>query len=166
MQRRRLDFGSFEAVAADIHHLHAAGYTQLGGWDLTQICDHLTRHMRMSLEGFPFQFPWIVRKVLGPALLKPLVLRTHWIPAGIRAPRPLVPQRSQAEPAAVEALTEMLHRVRNHPGPFQPNPLLGRISNAQWRRVHLVHSSHHLSFLVPHEVSPYTQRRETVVTDD
>lgn len=166
MERRNLDFDRFEAVSADIHHLHAAGYTQVGSWDLSRVCDHLTRYMRMSLEGFPFQLPWVLRRLVGPAILKPLVLWTHWLPAGARAPQALVPLRSLQEPGAVEAAIEMLHRVRNHPGRFAPSPLFGQMSNSQWRRIHLIHASHHLSFLVPSEAAPAQEQRQTVVTDD
>lgn len=166
MKRRKLDFDRFEAVAADIHHLHAAGYMQVGSWDLSRICDHLTRYMRMSLEGFPFAFPWVLRRLVGPAILKPLVLWKHWVPAGAKAPPPLVPEQSPQESAAVEAAVEMLRRVRNHPGRFAPSPLFGEMSNSQWRRVHLIHASHHLSFLVPSEVAPAQEQRQTVVTDD
>jgi hypothetical protein len=166
MERRKLNFGRFESVAADINHLHTAGYTQVGSWDLSQACDHLTRYMRMSLEGFPFEFPWVMRRLVGPAILKPLVLWTHWLPAGAKAPRPLVPERSPQEPAAVEAVIEMLHRVRNHPDRFAPSPLFGELSNSQWRQVHLIHASHHLSFLVPSEAAPVPQQRQTLVTDD
>lgn len=167
MKRRKLDFDRFESVTADIHHLRAAGYVQLGSWDLSRICDHLTRYMRMSLEGFPFEFPWVLRRLMGPAILKPLVLWTHWLPAGTKAPAPLVPQQRPAQEAeAVEAAVEMLHRVRNHPGRFAPSPLFGAMSNAQWRQVHLIHASHHLSFLVPNEAAPARELPRTVVTDD
>lgn len=152
MQRRKLDFDRFEAVASDIHHLHDVGYTQLGTWDLSQVCDHLTRFMRMSLEGFPFRLPWVARALVGPVILKPMVLWMHWLPAGAKAPQPLMPARSPQEEPAVRTLAEMLRRVRNHPGRFCPSPLFGRLSNSQWRRIHLIHASHHLGFLVPHEV--------------
>ncbi len=167
MDQRKLRFGRFEAVTTDIQHLHEAGYMQLGDWNLAQICDHLTRFMRMSLEGFPFQFPWIVRRVLGPLVLKPLVLWTHWIPTGAKAPPVLMPHRTPQEQPAVQTMTEMLHRARNHPGEFHPSPLFGRLSNPQWRKVHLIHASHHLGFLVPNEVDAARQEpSQASFTDD
>lgn len=150
---RPLGFASIDAVAEDVDRLRCDGYVRLGNWDLARICEHLATLMRFSLEGFPFHFPWILRRVVGPLVIKPWMLRTRRFPSGVDAPKEMVPTGQLGEEQAVEAFKAMLWRVRDHRGEFQPSPLLGPLTPEQWRQIHMIHAAHHLRFLVPKNVS-------------
>ena len=148
-KRRPLDFQTLAEVQADVSWLVEAGYDRLGDWSLAQVCDHLTLFMRQSLEGFEFRLPlplqWIGRRVALP-----LTLRRRRMPAGMRSPSSLLPPTTQTgDREAVDRLSLMLDRVSQHGGELEPSPLFGRMSREQWRQIHLIHASHHLSFLIP-----------------
>ena len=154
---RRLDFQSFDEVIADVRQLEL-GYDRAGQWTLGQNADHLVKFMRFSLEGFPgFHLPGpLTALVRRYALDKKRLSRP--MPRGMRTPaflRPDSPPEGNMQAirahdhAAAERLVEMLKRVKYHAGEWHPSPLLGRLTPAMWRLVHLKHASHHLGFLVP-----------------
>ncbi|MGB7158710.1 MAG: DUF1569 domain-containing protein [Tepidisphaeraceae bacterium] len=159
MKRRRLRFDSFDALIDEIDRLHACGYERTGAWDLPRACEHLTRVMRSSLEGFgDMPVPWIVR-AFGRFVFKPTILLTGRMPGGFPTARAMVAEDDDIRPAsaAVSHCIATIREVRDHAGAFHPSPLFGRLSPRQWRRMHLIHAAHHLSFLVPRD-----ERRRTV----
>ncbi len=147
--RRKLEYHNFCEVMEDLDRLRAGGYVRAGRWDLAQTCEHLATFMEMSLTGFTFKFPpgW---RLLGATVLKRLTLWTRSLPQGFKAPPELIPQSELTEGAAVAALKDMLCRVRTARR-FAPSPLFGRMNPEQWRRIHLIHCAHHLSFVVPNQ---------------
>jgi hypothetical protein len=147
MERRNLDFHDFNSVVDDIDQLHKRGYTKAGQWDLSQICEHLAKVMRLSIEGFGFKGAWYIR-ALAP-LIKRRFFKTRRMPTGFQAPGVLMPRNLGEEAQAVASCKEQLDRVRNYPGEFQPSPFFGRLSPEEWRQLHLIHAAHHLSFLIP-----------------
>ena len=148
VSRRKLDLRDFDAVAAEVDRLLAHGYDRAGNWSLAQACDHLSTFMRMSLEGFPLRVPWIISGFLGPLVVKRLTLWTRSIPAGYKTPQPLEPTSAADDAAAVLTFKDVLQRVWAA-AQLHPSPLFGRMTPEQWREIHLIHASHHLSFLVP-----------------
>src|SRR5262245_4670699 len=118
MQRRQLDFHDFDSVAAEIDRLQKNGYDKVGRWDLGVTCDHLSKVMQMSMEGFGFKGPWYFRLVIGP-LIKGRFFRKRTMPEGFQAPKRVLPSEQVDEKAAVTGCKELLTRVRNHPGEFQ-----------------------------------------------
>lgn len=149
MKRRKLKFTALEQVAVDVDLLHRAGYGRVGNWTLAQVCDHLTKFMVMSLDGFPVKMPWPIRAVMGPYFLKPLTLWSEWIPAGVQGPAVMMPTAPPGEAQAVERCKQALLRVQEFAGSFHPSPLFGEMTPGQWRKIHLIHAAHHLSFLLP-----------------
>ena len=147
MPRRQLDFHDFASVASDIDQLGKTGYSQVGKWNLFRTCDHLAKTMRMSLEGFPNNAPWYLRYLVAP-LVKGRFFRTRRMPEGFKAPAGLDPSDAGDEQAAAQLCKDFLNRVRDA-REFQPHPVFGRLSPEEWRQVHLIHSAHHLSFLIP-----------------
>src|SRR5262245_1035867 len=148
MQRRPLDFHDFDSVVTEIDRLQKNSYDKAGQWDLGLTCDHLNKVMRGSLEGFPFKGPWFFRVFLGP-IFKGLLFKQRRMREGFKAPSALIPSPALNENAVVSDCKNLLARVRDHQGDFHPNPFLGRLSPEEWRQLHLIHSAHHLSFLVP-----------------
>jgi hypothetical protein len=148
MDRRDLDFKDLDALAADVQGLTDNGYERAGKWDLAQTCEHLTTAMVQSMDGFSFQGPWLVRKVIGPIFFKRLT-KTRKIKAGINAPLGFVFEPGDDQVSAVDQFQQALTRVKQHQGDFQPHPIFGRLTPEQIRQFHLIHSAHHLSFLIP-----------------
>ena len=147
-KRRHLDFHSWPEVLADIDHLHRSGYQRAGNWDLSQILDHVGEGLRTAVHGFDHRGPWIVRKLIGPIILK-RILQQRRMKAGIKVPDWWLPGPTHDESDAVNRFRADLtafEELKNEP---QPHPFFGPLSKSKWTDLVQVHASHHLSFLVP-----------------
>ena len=113
-----------------------------------KICQHLTITMDRSLNGFTFRAPWVVRKLIIP-FFKKKFFRTRAIRPGLKAPADMVAKPGQDEAEAVSQFKQMVDRVDQFPGPFQTHPFFGRLTDDEWRQFHLIHISHHFSFVAP-----------------
>ena len=149
MAERRLElrFASYEDVIADIENLAAGEYERTGGWTLGQICRHLSYYFRGSLEGFSGMLPWIVRVTVGRMALGGMLREPIRKAGGATAPRSVFPADSVDRPAVDEAIA-LLRRLSVEENELHPSALFGQLTSEQWRKVHLNHASHHLSFLV------------------
>lgn len=161
-RRRALCFECPADAIAEIHRLQQSGYEACGRWNLADICSHLSYYLRGSLEGFDFRLPWIVRALIGRLMLR-RVLRRGRMPVGVPTVPASAPKRPKAgdavavsasEPTAPEtcnAIRECCALLERFESTQQvhPSPLFGRMTVDEWRRLHLIHAAHHLSFLIP-----------------
>ena len=145
--RRSLAFADLGAVLADLDRL-AAGHATVGRWSLAQICDHLTRAIRGTL----------IRPPAGPTpdptpeqdALRAAFFRDPTIPTEIPLPsEALAPHPAADLATATAALRDAIDRLRAHPGPLRPHPILGPLTVDEWRAFHANHAAHHLGFAVP-----------------
>src|SRR4051794_4089516 len=90
LQRREIDFRSFEEVRRDIDRLCASGYERAGNWDLGQVCGHLAIALEESITGYPNRWPWVMRKLVRWFALKNLFV-TRRIRTGLKIPVRYVP---------------------------------------------------------------------------
>lgn len=150
MKRRSLALNDFDALAGEAERLGETGYEKVGRWNLAQACEHLAIVMEGSLDGFAFPpASWFWRRVLGPVLIR-VTVWTDWMPEGLPCPDPsFAPGGRMTDTEAVARFRRACQRVRDWPGEFHAHPILGRIKPAHWKRIHLVHARHHLSFLLP-----------------
>ena len=158
--RRELDFRSFDEVSADVAALAAAPYTRCGNWDLATVCDHLTKTIEAGLENQPARFPlWlrVVAPVLGPVIFR-RILKKRRFPTGVKAPANLVPNESCDCADAVTRLNAALARAADFRGPLSRHPIFGRATVEQWQDAMMIHSAHHLSFLIPNEATKNATR--------
>ena len=88
-ERRTLDFARLDDVMPEVDRL-LAGHATVGNWSLGQICNHLARVFRMSVEGSTVNAPWLIRATLGP-VVKRKVLREGSVATGIKTPDIFVP---------------------------------------------------------------------------
>jgi hypothetical protein len=147
MNRRPLDFRTFDEVRADLDRLRA-GYQKGGNWSLGQVCNHLAIFVRGSLDGFTGpRPPWFLR-MIGPFLLRRMI-KNRRMPEGVKVPAHFQPQASAEDSREVQELQDLLRRFEKHQGPLHPSPLGGELSYDTWRELHLIHCAHHLSFLQP-----------------
>jgi len=144
-----LAFASLDHVILDVEQL-LAGHITVGSWSLGQICDHLARSIIYSLEGFPVRAPWLLRKTLGPLLLR-RILRSGRFVEGMKAPPPYQPKPIADARDEAEALRAAIRRFTSHDGPLVEHPLAGAVSRSDWERFHCIHCAHHLSFVLPVE---------------
>ncbi len=147
MERRSLRFCTYDEAIAEIERLRDSSYEPLGQWNLGRTCWHLSYYMRGSLEGYSFRLPWLVRKLLGRPMLR-RVLRSGRLPSGGRTIPASVPGPDIDEPAAIAEAIELLGRLENHTGELHPSPLFGSLTADECRTLHLLHTAHHLGFLV------------------
>lgn len=161
VERRMLDFATVSEAIADARRLAEVGYDRAGQWTLAQACDHLSKFMRYSLDGFPRRFlPWPLNSLARMMLLNERTMGRP-MPSGMRAPGFLQPSAVEtsnadlsrrADHEAVERFAQQFERAeaRRATGEaFHPSPIFGLMSPELWMRVHLKHASHHLGFLVP-----------------
>ena len=76
------------------------------------------------------------------------ILASGKLPSGIEAPAPAIPP-SDADESAIDMLTATLKRFDNYTEPMAPHRLFGHLSDADLRKLNLIHCAHHLSYLVP-----------------
>ena len=148
VERRRLDFHSWAEALADIDHLRAVGYLRAGNWDLSQILDHVGEGLRTAVRGNEHQGPWIIRKIIGPIILK-RILKQRRMQAGVKVPKWWLPGPAQDESAAINRFRSDLSTFQATQTPLHPHPFLGKMSKPQWDELALLHAAHHLSFLTP-----------------
>jgi Protein of unknown function (DUF1569) len=153
-ERRALALSGLDQMMPEVDRLLSAGYAPAGNWSLGQTCKHLTETMAGSMEGFP-PIPFPNRAIL--AVLRPLIgrtlkaqlLRSGTMKAGLPLPKKFVPKPGMDDRAEAEALRAMARMYASYSGPMAPHPMFGAMTRAEWDRVHLIHTTHHLSFLVP-----------------
>jgi hypothetical protein len=146
--RRDLRLHSFDEAIAEVQRLRDRGYTPQGKWSLSQACDHLTKTMRVGLDGSMTRMPWLVRKMVWP-LSRWVLWRGKMMP-GAPAPAPVLPSEVRDDPAAIELCLATLAEARDRVDPIPPYVLCDGLSLEDWKRLMVIHAQHHLSFLQPH----------------
>lgn len=147
-KRRHLDLHSLDEVIAEVQRLRDGDYKPTGNWNLAQIGDHLSETIRVGIDGDEKRFPWILRKVAWHVLAH--ARRTRRMFNGAPTIPRLVPEPLEADdPAKIDRLIASLEEARDFAGPLPPYPLCDGLSLEQWKDLMVVHSQHHLGFLVP-----------------
>jgi Protein of unknown function (DUF1569) len=129
-------------------HLLDVGYEPRLKWNLGQVCRHLAMTLEMSRRGFPEMKVPLALKLSRP-VLRVFLLGLGRMPAGV----PTVPM---LDPGEVGYDSDGLRVLKRETEQFQQladdrkmpaSPLLGRMTKAQWERLHLVHAAHHFRWL-------------------
>jgi hypothetical protein len=147
--RRKLQFSSLDDVVADAEKcVHSPNTKMLGNWQLDRILGHLSKAMNGSIDGMDLKAPLIVRLV-GP-WLKKRILNNGMAP-GIKLSKPneqeLYPNVSSAQ-LALEDLRKAASRLRTEKLGAR-HPVFGRMTDAEWIKLHLRHAELHLSYALP-----------------
>ena len=150
LHRRQLDFKSWPETLTDIDHLRRVGYDRAGNWDLSQIVEHVGEGLRTALRGTNHRAAWIIRKLLGPIVLR-RILRQRRMKAGIKVPQWWLPGPTHDESAAIDGFRADLSAFQEMTTDPFPHPFFGAITRQQWNDLALIHAAHHLSFLVPRD---------------
>jgi hypothetical protein len=145
--RRALSFDSLDQVMPEVDRL-LQGHETVGRWSLGQICNHLSKTLIWSVEGFPGRAPWLLRKLVAPRVLRK-VLKEGKLPEGAKVPDWVLPRPGLDDRAEAEALRAAIRLYTGHTGPLEPHPFFERLDRAQADRLNCIHCAHHLSFARP-----------------
>jgi len=148
LHRRHLDFKSWPDLWADVDQLCQAHYDRAGNWDLSQILEHVGEGLRTASHGLDHQGPWIVRKFVGPMILK-RILQQRRMKAGIKVPKWWLPGPSHDETAAVDQFRSQVSEFQGMTSTPFAHPFFGPLTKQQWNDLALIHAAHHLGFLIP-----------------
>ena len=147
MARRQLDLYALDQLETELDRLLTNGCVTVGQWDLAQICQHLSRSVNSTLEHVPLQVPLMMRMLLGP-LMKRVVFKHRRFKDALKVPAGLEPGPAGDDPQkAADELKQIMRRLADFPGPWPDHAVFGRLSPEQWLDFHLIHASHHLSFI-------------------
>lgn len=153
-KRRTLRFDTWEEVFADIENLQSTGYdhASYGKLKLGPMCVHLARVLEGAVSGFPKVFSWPFRIIARWLFLsrmlahKPMNLRVRTDPS-------MEPPTDITDEEGVARFRHAIDAFRNHTGEYEPHLVFGKLTREQWLHQVLWHTEHHLSFLIPREVS-------------
>jgi len=148
--RPNLGFDTIDDAIADLHRLRD-GYAQGGNWTLAQVCWHLNVATRARMRVGPFEPNTPDQDARAPVFAK--ILAEGRLPEGLVAADTMVPP-ADADPTSVAQFVEALERLKAHPGPFAPHRLFGHMNDDDSRRQILIHSAHHLRYLLPAKPAP------------
>jgi hypothetical protein len=148
MDRRTLRLASLDDAVRDARALLAAGYQRAGTWSLGQNCHHLGTVITLSMDGFPWRLWWPLNAIIRWWMLGS-ILRHEPMHRRVSSPKFMMPPDAVEDAAGVEMFAAAVDRFTAHDGKLHPSPIFGTLTREQWREVHLWHSEHHLSFLIP-----------------
>ncbi|MHC4063903.1 MAG: DUF1569 domain-containing protein [Planctomycetota bacterium] len=143
--RRKVRLTSYQEILAEVERL-APAHRTLGDWSLAQICHHLADTQEISLQD-PASDPGaasLSRALVGRLALAVLL----WFRTIPERQLDVSPPRSTDLAEAIDRLRGSVERIATRPFPAA-HPIFGRLSQGQWRRFHIYHAAHHLSFVVP-----------------
>lgn len=153
-RRRKLRFETVDDAIAEAARLVAAGkegrLARAGNWSLGRTLGHLATWANFAFEGYPpevnapLPVRLIARAMRGRVLNKGMM-------AGVkigRLPGGTVGLEEVPADVGLERFTTALRRLANSP-PTADNPLLGKLTHAQWIQLNLRHAELHLSHQVP-----------------
>ena len=127
----------------------AAGeYQTLGKWSFGQILEHLAVAFDCSVDGFPFQAPWVLRKLVAPFIKNRFI--TKPMPSGFKLPS----KAGELLPGDVSVEEGFAHLKQAIAGyetetPNALHPMFGRMARQEWISLGLRHAELHMSFVRP-----------------
>jgi hypothetical protein len=144
--RRTLRFDSLQAALEDAERLAMGPHRTVGAWSLAEIVEHLARTLDGFYDGFGFQAPWWIRRLVGPLIIRRFL--TKGMPSGFRLKGDslaLVPSSEVELHAAMEHFRRATARLERET-PSHAHPGFGMMSHEDVRSLHLRHCELHLSF--------------------
>lgn len=151
MNRRSLHYESLGEFLVDAQCL-AQGTTQtLGNWTLAQIFDHVSRSLRVAVEGTDAWFPWPARCVLRFARRK---IMSRPMKPGFHVPRNLEQVLRPGEGLTADESLQNLHEAIcrfQSASQLARHPAFGKLTRDEWQQLTLRHAELHMSFVIPDE---------------
>lgn len=149
-KKRHLDFSQADQVISEIESLRRSGYVKTKNWNLTQICEHLSKTMTGGMDGFGFRMPWILRATVIKWVFNRM-LRTRKMTSGptIKRLKPTASDTAEDD-QVIDGCIEAIGRAEAFDGSLDDYPFLDNLNPDDWRQFMWMHAAHHLGFLHPH----------------
>ncbi|MBT6494439.1 MAG: DUF1569 domain-containing protein [Planctomycetaceae bacterium] len=150
-RRRDVQYLSLDDFRADVERLAATSVRTVGDWSFGQILVHLAKTIGFSLDGFPFQSPWLVRKLVTLFLKNRLLHKK--LPSGFKLPkkgRGLLPEPDTTVEEGTRMILAALDRLQREI-PRAAHPALGQLTPEEWQSLHLRHAELHMSFALSND---------------
>ena len=144
-RRAGLRFETEDDVVDEVRRLRR-GHAQAGAWSLAQVCCHLDKSVQSRMQPGPFPPTTPEQEARRDVLQQ--ALRNERLPDGIPAPDHMMPPTDCGDDA-IDSFLATCERFKSFPGPIAPHRLFGHLSDADARRLNLIHCAHHLSYLTP-----------------
>lgn len=149
--RRAISLTTLDELRAEVRRVAAAERAgkvrRSGNWSVGTILGHLAFWQHTVFDGIPGPTPPLMIRLLGPILLKPMLLKG--LPAGFRMPK-VEAGTYGCEPMSVDdgerKLLAAIDRLERGTPPPR-HAILGKLTREQWIQMHLRHAELHLSFL-------------------
>lgn len=149
-RKRTIDLQNADEVIAEIERLRTWGYTPTKRWNLSQVCQHLTKTMEGEMSGLGFRIPWLLRRTVGTWLTR-RVLSKRTMPSVPTLPSLQPDHRETDDDSLVDECVVSVRRCEEFDGSLRDYPFVDGLTHDQWRQFMWIHASHHLSYLVPTE---------------
>ncbi len=106
---------------------------------------HCAQSIEYSLTGFPTQRGLVVRKLIGPLLLRKY-LQKGFLTHDTEAPIPGAPEVSAdlSFSDGIERLRAAIAQFRSHSGILAPHFAFGKVSREDYEKLHAMHLADHL----------------------
>jgi hypothetical protein len=154
VNRRDVHYESLSDFLVDAERQAAGGAHCLGNWSLAQIFDHLSRSLRVAVDGTDAQFP-------GPARFLLHLIRKRFfsrpMKPGFHVPEKLEkvlrPGDGLATERSLQGLRAAVSRFETA-AELTVHPAFGRLTRDEWLQLTLRHAELHMSFVVPERPLP------------
>ncbi len=149
IERRRVEYATLAEFLDDAEQTAAREHQTAGNWTYGQILEHLTTAINSSIDGFSFRGPWLIRKLVAPFIKNSLL--TKPIKPGFRLPKSAESYLPSADATTEDALKNLRTAIARIAveKPEAEHPLLGPLTDEEWKALHLRHAELHMSFVVP-----------------
>jgi hypothetical protein len=147
--RRPVRYHDLSEVLAEAEQFAATDTQTLGNWTLAQIFDHLSKSLRVAVDGTDAFFPWPARLFLRPIRGR---FFSRPMKPGFRVPSKLEGVlRPRVGISKEQALQELVETVRRFESArrLAPHPAFGRLTPEEWTQITLRHAELHMSFVWP-----------------
>ncbi|GAB4385177.1 MAG: DUF1569 domain-containing protein [Phycisphaerales bacterium] len=153
VERRPLRLDSFDALRLEIDRIERAvgsgSARTRGNWSVGQICQHVGKFLKCTMDGFETKAPWPVR-ALCTLCFKKKALGPDPMPSGFKLPKKaafLLPDPDISDMEGIAYLRAQIERVLAGEQMTHPSPIFGPLTHEQWTTIQLKHAAMHLSFI-------------------
>ncbi|MBS0206881.1 MAG: DUF1569 domain-containing protein [Planctomycetes bacterium] len=150
--RRTLKFSGLDDVLHDAEQVALQPGKTVGNWSVAQILEHLSKSIQAGFEGPEVRAPWFVRWIIAPMIRERMLSRG--MPAGFALPKKMnhfMPGTDADVQHSLQNLRTWINRLKSD-SPTVGHLAFGKLSHADWIRLHTRHGELHLSFIVPNPV--------------
>jgi hypothetical protein len=147
--RRELRFKTFDDARAELARLEKGPVETTGHWSYFQILNHCSNGVESSMTSFSGLKPWLLRRTIGPMVLKK-VFKAGFIQPGIGLKKGAKVEKVEGdEKAALARLRKALDAFEKHPGPWGEHPFFGKLDKEKWTLLTSLHLANHLGWAKP-----------------